>query len=143
MIRIALAALLLGALAQPEKPCDLARTELRDYCLGCKGWPPSEQIDKGNCRKCKGKVEKAETCVKVCWDCPAAHGKPARHAKPCGASEKCCREIPCLALVTYVCDACKGMARKEADVRHSPDTCAGKIRRTCVESGKFPHGGEE
>jgi hypothetical protein len=126
------------------KECDLARTELRDYCSGCKGWPVSDQVEKGACKKCKVKVEKLETCIKVYWNCPLAHGaKPMRHAKDCRASKSCCKETPSLALVGFECSTCKAKAMKEADLRHAKDTCTGAVKKVCGESTRYPHGGEE
>ncbi|HZN63535.1 MAG TPA: hypothetical protein VFC90_14115 [Planctomycetota bacterium] len=134
----------MGGGAQEEKACDLSKTEQRDYCAGCKTWPAADQIEKGACKKCKGKVEKAETCVKVCWVCPKMHGgQPKRHSKDCCGVKGCCTETPILALVWYVCDGCQGKAMKEADVKHAGEKCEGKIKKTCAESNKFPHGGTE
>ncbi|HEU4339833.1 MAG TPA: hypothetical protein VFS19_07170, partial [Planctomycetota bacterium] len=66
------------------KKCDLARTEQLDYCAGCKRWPASDQVDKGDCKKCKGKVEKMDTCVKAYWECTViVPGHPKRHGKKC------------------------------------------------------------
>ena len=134
-----------GAPAQDEeKACDLSKVELREYCSGCKAWPSSEQVDKGACKKCKTRVEKVETCVKIYWDCPKMHeGKSKRHAKNCCASKTCCKETPSLALVWRGCDACKAKALKEAEFKHANDTCTGKTRKLCGESTKFPHGGAE
>ncbi|HEU4339834.1 MAG TPA: hypothetical protein VFS19_07175 [Planctomycetota bacterium] len=132
----------MGGGAQEEKACDLAKVESRDYCAGCKGWPASDQVEKGACKKCKGKVEKMETCVKVYWDCPKMHGSPKRHAKNCCTSKTCCTETPSLALVWLECGACKARALKEADLKHK-EKCEGKAKKVCAESTKFPHGGEE
>lgn len=142
-VSLAAAALVAGLAAQDEKACDVSKTEIRDYCPGCKGWPASDRIEKGACKKCKGRIERAETCIKVFWDCPTIHGKPVRHAKNCEASKDCCKERPSLARVSYFCDACKGKGKKEGDVKHAAEKCEGKIRETCSESTKFPHGGEE
>ena len=157
MKRIALASLaaaVLGGLAlaqdmgggmgskPQEKACDVSKVEARDYCATCKAWPASDQIEKGNCKTCKGKVEKAETCVKTCFTCKM-HGAPTRHSKNCCGAKGCCTESPVLALVWYKCDACAAKARKETDVKHATETCAGKIAKTCEQSGAFPHGGEE
>ena len=129
---------------QEEKACDVAKSEPRDYCAGCKIWPASDQVDKGACKTCKGKVEKVETCVKSCWVCPKMHdGKPKRHEKDCCGMKGCCKETPILAIVSYACDGCKAAAAKEADVKHTGEKCAGKIQKVCSESTKFPHGGTE
>ena len=130
-----------GGAKQEDKACDVAKSEMRDYCAGCKAWPATDQVEKGACKKCKGKVEKADTCIKTCWDCPKMHDKPQRHAKNCCDAPGCCKEIPVLALVSYVCDGCKAAAAKQADVKHAAEKCAGKIKKTCAESTKFPHGG--
>src|SRR5262245_50797255 len=98
MKRLAVLAVLFLA-GQEEPPCDLAKTELRFYCQACRIWPASDRIEKNACVKCKGRVEKVETCIKYYWDCPRIHGTPRRHSKPCGADEDCCREVPSLALV--------------------------------------------
>lgn len=133
----------MGGAPQEEKACDLAKTEVRDYCAGCKAWPAADQIEKGACKKCKAKIDKAETCIKVCWVCPKMHGgKPQRHAKDCCGAKGCCTETPILALVWYSCDGCPGKAMKEADVKHA-DKCAGKVKKSCAESNTFPHGGTE
>jgi len=130
--------------AQEEKACDIAKMEMRDYCATCKGWPASDQLDKNECKKCKSKVEKRETCVKSCWVCPKMHGGvPKRHSKSCCTSKTCCSETPILALVERICDTCKARASKETDFKHAADPCAGKPRKICAESAKFPHGGEE
>ncbi|HEY3226590.1 MAG TPA: hypothetical protein VGK61_06340 [Planctomycetota bacterium] len=127
-----------------DKACDVSKVEARDYCATCKAWPASDQIEKGNCKTCKGKVEKAETCVKVCFVCPKMHrGGTKHHSKACCDAKGCCTETPILALVGYKCDACAAKARKETDVKHATENCAGKIVKTCEQSGKFPHGGEE
>ena len=131
------------AAAQEETQCDVSKAEMREYCAGCKAWPASDQIEKGACKKCKGKIEKVETCIKICWECPKMHdGKPKRHAKNCCASPTCCKETPILALVSYACEACKAKAPKEADVKHATEKCEGKIKKTCAETTKFPHGGK-
>lgn len=138
----ALLALLL--LQQPEeKWCDVEKTQPRDYCNTCAFWPATEQIDKGLCKKCRSRLEKVETCIKVYWDCPKAHDHPKRHAKNCGASPGCCREFPSLSVVSYACETCNREARKRADVKHGSEKCEGKIRKKCALSGRFPHGGEE
>jgi hypothetical protein len=138
---LCLAALLLAA--QDEKPCDLAKIELRSYCGACKAWPSSDQVDKGACRRCKGKVEPLETCIKVYWDCPRMHDTPKRHAVSCCPDRKCCREVPVLALVWRECGGCRARALKEKDLRHLKDGCGGSVRKVCALSEKFPHGGVE
>jgi hypothetical protein len=142
---LSLAAALLfgGADLQEEKPCDVSKTELREYCATCRIWPASVQIEKGACLKCRSKVERIETCIKVCWDCPKIHATPRRHAKDCRAAKGCCKETPSLAIVSYFCDVCKSKAAMEAAVKHVTEACEGTIKKTCAESGKFPHGGNE
>jgi hypothetical protein len=138
---LATAILLLPTLQ--DKPCDLAKTEIRDYCPSCKIWPASEHIDKGAHLPCRSKVERAEACIKYFWNCPTAHGVPRRHSKDCGASPGCCKEFPSLSLVAWTCDGCRAGARRKEDLRHSADGCTGPIRKVCSRSGKFPHGGDE
>ena len=130
-------------LALQDKPCDLAKTELRDYCPTCKIWPASDAIDHGAHVACRSKVERAETCIKYYWDCPTVHGVPRRHSKDCGAAPKCCKEFPSLSLITWSCDGCRAAARRKEDIRHVVDGCAGPLRKNCTLSAKFPHGGEE
>jgi len=127
-----------------DKACDVSKVEPRDYCPGCQAWPAADKIEKGVCKACKGKVEKAETCVKTCFVCPKMHGGVVkRHSKDCCGVKGCCTETPVLALVSFKCDACGASASKEADVKHKDGMCTGKIAKTCAESAKFPHGGEE
>ncbi|MBI4566175.1 MAG: hypothetical protein HY716_15930 [Planctomycetes bacterium] len=124
-----------------DQDCPLSKVEQRDYCASCKKVCGKDDVDKGACKACKGKTEKADVCVRKCFSCPKAHGTPKYHSKDCGAAPGCCKESEVVALVIFKCDECGASGRTQKDVKHKD--CDGEVKKTCEKSGTFPHGGEE
>lgn len=126
--------------AHKDAPCDLKTVEKTPFCAKCKTIDPKVD-DKGEC--CGGKPESVEVCVKTTFSC-------GKCSKPCAEDKGCCEGAECAKTVTKcrVVVKCEGCGMESKDGKESDcgmEECkkAGKkCKKTCENSGHWPHGGE-
>ena len=148
--------LCLGALAQDMggdkgappakkegKPCDLKVLAKSGTCEECKHLCGGDNCDRnkdGTCSKCKKKSKECDICIKMLYTCATCGKQAHEQAKCCGHGTK---GTKVRARIIFKCEGCGAVAEKEGDCDKEDCKKAGKkIKKTCDESGKFPHGGE-
>lgn len=136
-----LAAFGLPMLAQElgKEGCDLEKIEKRLWCK-TEGFVADKDLnDKGECKKCGKKPESVDTCVATYYVCKNCNHPTKDKGKcPGCGQENTHKEKQSLARICYVCSKCK---HKQYEAGACPNgACEGNtLKKTCDESGKFPH----
>lgn len=120
--------------AETVKPCDMAHVEKAKMCKACMEIDP--EVKEGKCA-CGGDLEEVEVCVKVYYTCDCG-GMYAAEKECCG--KKAAKETS-KSPVIIACAKCGAPA--DAAGKCGMEGCDGEAKRTCADSGAWPHGGDE
>jgi hypothetical protein len=127
-----------GLVAKAGDPCDLHEIDRAPFCTVCRTVDPPVARN-GTC--CGRKPELTEVCVKVCFICEVC-GRRRLVDGPCCRGARIIR-IEVKSPLVFRCDGCGALGTAEGECANPSCRQEGfRIQKCCVDSGRWPHGGE-